>query len=433
MKPESNFDTAAIASVLLGCLLLAGCGKQTASDSDSEDASSAADSPSVVIVAPKTYEASAQQLLDARLPSQQAAQGRLRLFDGHTLYGWEIAGAANWSVADQVISVDGGQTSLLCTSMPWMDFELSLDFRCDPQTDSGVFLRTPLDPDGSGIDCFEVNLSDQDPQFPTGSIVGKQKAKPLDESPAGSNAADSDWRSLLITARGNDIRVSIGGQEVCQYTDPIGFPAGRIGLQYKQGRADFRNIQLRPLGLESQLDRQLSKWNLYPDMPGKFSVTRNGWLHASGGKNQIETKQAYDDFVLLAEFKMPKAEMNSGIFFRCIEGSEMMGYECQLSNEMAGDNPLIPADHGTGGFFKRQNARLVAGLVNDWSTVVLVADGATMAAWVQGIQVSNWYDDRPPNNNPRKGSKVEPGTIMIQGHDPQTDAYFRQFAIAELE
>lgn len=433
MKPESNFATTAIVTVLLSCLLLAGCGKQSSSDSGSENANDAAQSQSVVIVAPKTYEASAQQLLDARLTSQQAAEGQLRLFDGHTLYGWEIAGAANWSVADQVISVDGGQTSLLCTSMPWMDFELSLDFRCDRQTDSGVFLRTPLDPDGSGIDCLEVNLADQDSEFPTGSIVGKQKAKPLEALPADPDAADSDWRSLVITARGNDIRVSIGGQEVCQYTDPIGFPAGRIGLQYKQGRADFRNIQLRPLGLESQLDRQLSKWNLYPDMPGKFSITRKGWLHARGGRNQIETKRAYDDFVLLAEFKMPKAEMNSGIFFRCIEGSEMMGYECQLSNQMAGDNPLIPADHGTGGFFKRQNARLVAGLVNDWSTVVLVADGPTMAAWVQGVQVSNWYDDRPPHDNPRKGSKVESGSIMIQGHDPQTDAYFRQLAIAELE
>ena len=55
-----------------------------------------------------------------------------------------------------------------------------------------------------------------------------------------------------------------------------------------------------------------------------------------------------------------------------------------------------------------------------------------MAAWVNGYQVSDWVDRRKPNKNPRRGLRLEPGTIMIQGHDPTTDLLFRNLRISEL-
>ena len=61
--------------------------------------------------------------------------------------------------------------------------------------------------------------------------------------------------------------------------------------------------------------------------------------------------------------------------------------------------------------------------------VVLAANGPKFSAWVGGIQVSDWYDDREPHENPRKGSRLEAGTIMIQGHDPGTDAKLKQIRI----
>ena len=180
------------------------------------------------------------------------------------------------------------------------------------------------------------------------------------------------------------------------------------------------------------LDKDLSKWTRYPEMDGEFTVTDEGWMHVQGGKTQLETKESFDDFVLLAEYKLPKADMNSGIFFRCIPGDEMNGYECQLSNEMKHGNPLAPADCGTGGIFRRQDARVVAGEENKWATVVLVAREEKMAAWVNGVQVSDWQDDREFDENPRKGKRLEAGTIMIQGHDPETDALLKQFSIAKI-
>ena len=93
----------------------------------------------------------------------------------------------------------------------------------------------------------------------------------------------------------------------------------------------------------------------------------------------------------------------------------------------------MPADHGTGGIFKRQAARVVAGDPGEWNTVVLNAHGPKFAAWVNGVQVSDIQDTREENENPRKGLRLDAGTIMIQGHDENTDALYRQFSIAAFK
>jgi hypothetical protein len=60
------------------------------------------------------------------------------------------------------------------------------------------------------------------------------------------------------------------------------------------------------------------------------------------------------------------------------------------------------------------------------------ADDKHMAGWVNGYQVSDWTDNRAPHENPRKGLRLEAGTIIIQGHDPTTDLSFRNLWISEI-
>ena len=420
-----QLKTLSMLCILMTAMLLgSGCSKSTNPD----DAEPADTSQPAVSVTPQMYEASAEQLLAARLPASEAAEGWIRLFDGHTLYGWEITGAANWRVEDGKIVVDSGAACLLCTSMPWQDYELIVEYKADAETNSGVFLRTPLEPEDPELDCYEVNIAPNDNPFPTAGIVKRKKANAIEGD------VDHDaWHTMEMVMDGKNLKVSVDGTLLCDYTDPIGLDAGRIGLQHNSGHVEFRNIRLRPLGMKDLLDADLSQWTKYPDMPGDFSINDDGQLHVQGGRTQLESKDSFADFLLLSEYKLPTAEMNSGIFFRCIPGDEMMGYECQISNQTKEGNPLMPADHGTGGIFKRQDARLVAGDVDDWSTVLLVASGPTMAAWVQGIQVSNWYDDREPNENPRRGLRTEAGTLMIQGHDKDTDALLKQIKVAILK
>lgn len=412
---------------LIACLALvplSGCGKGGDSTITAPPPKETAEAE-VVEVVPQSFETSAENLLAARLSTEEAQDGWIRLFDGHTLYGWDITGAANWRVEDGVIVVDSGKQCLLCTSVVWQDYELVLEFKAGKDTNSGVFLRTPLEPESPDLDCYEVNIAPNDNPFPTAGIVKRQKAEEIEQT-------FGEWQTMKMRMEGKQLQVTLNDKLLCDYTDPIGLSAGRIGLQHNSGRVEFRNIRLRPLGLEDLLDEDLSKWKKYPEMPGSFTTTDYGWMHVQGGRTQLESKSSYDDFVLFTEYKLPTAEMNSGVFFRCIPGDEMMGYECQLSNETTEGNALEPADCGTGGIFRRQDARIVAGEPDKWVSLLLVAHRESIAAWVNGLQVSNWYDDRKPHENPRKGLRLEPGTLMIQGHDPGTDALIKQFRIMPI-
>jgi hypothetical protein len=220
---------------------------------------------------------------------------------------------------------------------------------------------------------------------------------------------------------------------VLDYTDPKPLGRGFIGLQLNSGKVEFRNVKLKPLGMKSLFNgKDLSGWKTYPDMASKFTVTPEGWLNVKDGRGQLETEGQYADFTLQLEVFVNGEGLNSGIFFRSIPGDPMNGYECQIHNGFLDGDRTKPKDCGTGGIFRRQNARRVVADDFQWFHKTLHVDDKHMAAWVNGYQVSDWTDTRPPNENPRRGLRLEAGTIIIQGHDPTTDLSFRNLKIAEL-
>ena len=233
------------------------------------------------------------------------------------------------------------------------------------------------------------------------------------------------------------------GQTVTEYNDERPLGRGYIGLQYREGPIAFRNVRLRPLGMQSLFNgKDLSGWKEYPDMDSEFSVqnsegddeenTGKGVLHVKDGRGQLETVDRFGDFVLQLDCKTHADGLNSGVFFRCIPGDVMMGYECQIHNGVKGGDPTQPEDCGTGGIFRRQDARRVVADDQAWFSQTLVVTGPHISAWVNGYQVSDWSDTRKPHANPRKGLRLESGTLMIQGHDPTTDISFRNLRAGEL-
>src|SRR5688572_29219282 len=76
-----------------------------------------------------------------QLSPHEIGEGWIQLFDGETLYGWKASSDADWKVADGVITVSSGKPGLLCTTSPFADYELRVDFRAPAETNSGVFLR----------------------------------------------------------------------------------------------------------------------------------------------------------------------------------------------------------------------------------------------------------------------------------------------------
>jgi hypothetical protein len=362
------------------------------------------------------------------LTKDELADGWILLFDGQSDFGWRATSKANWKVADGVISVSEGEPGFLRTTSQFGDFVLKADFRSAAGTNSGIFLRTSPLPKDPAKDCYELNIADQGTTpFPTGSFVGRK---------AGEVKADSrEWQSYEVTARGGEFLVNLDGKVVLEYTDPMPLGRGYISLQLNKGAVEFRNIKLKPLGLNSIFNgKNLAGWKVLPGEKNKsvFGVTEQGELNVRNGPGALESEGQWADFTLQLEVFSGGKHLNSGVFFRTIPGENWQGYESQIHNGYKGTDRTQPLDFGTGGFYRRQKARRVVADDFTWFAKTLVVSGSHMAAWVNGIQVSDWTDDRPANANPRNGLRREKGTLQIQGHDPTTNLSFRNLSIAEL-
>jgi len=442
--------TAHARSLTIGLLALAcivGCGKPSSSDptpaaestAPTDAGNATAKTPAAATAAPAaepppaippTFELTADALLAARLSPEECQQGWVRLFDGQTFFGWQMTDAANWRIEDGTIVVDGGEKSFLATSSLWDNYELELQFKAPAATNSGIFLRTPLSPMSPETDCYELNIAPTDNPFPTGSLVGRHKVEPAE---IGSLDPEQ-WHTYQVRVEDQTVSVRLNGKEICQYEAPTRLPAGRVSLQHNEGRVAFRDLRIRPLGLTPLLagDDLTTQWKQYPEYDGEFTIDDEGNLSIKGGSGQLESRRQFGDFALLARCRTNAKDLNSGIFFRCIPGEKMNGYECQISNATVEGNPLKPGDAGTGGIFRRQPARIVAAEDQTWFTLMLVANGPTMTAWVNGLQVSDWTDQREPDPNPRRGLRLEPGTLMLQAHDPTTDLSFSDISVVSI-
>ncbi len=363
-----------------------------------------------------------------QLTEGQVDDGWLSLFDQKTLFGWKSAAKSPWQIIQGALVCWQGQRGLLCTTAQFDDFELTLEFKAGPDVNSGVFIRTSPLPADVLRDCYEINIAAPElHEYSTGAIVGRQTT----DTPV---ALDPDrWHKMRILADGPLIKVWVDDQRTVSYQDSKPLGRGYIGLQYNQGRVWFRNIAIRPLNLKPLFDgKGLDQWNLDLAQESQFSMTSEGELQILGGPGQIESKSTFGDFVLSLRCKTNASGLNSGVFFRSIPGQLMNGYESQIQNQFLEDDPSRPKDCGTGGIFRRQDARLVVSRDQEWFNKTIIATGNHFSVWVDGIQVTDWTDGRESDPNPRRGFRAEAGTIILQGHDPTTDLLFDKIHAREL-
>jgi hypothetical protein len=418
-----------VAATLVVTLLQVGCQQDstdvTPSVRETSPASDRSESQGTVAA-----EAQPFQFQAPNLTPEEIRDGWISLFDGVSLFGWDVPQGTNWRVEDGCIVADSGEESLLTTPFNFDNFEFRCEFHLEPDGNSGVFLRTAADPQSPATDTYELNICDSHEAFPTGSLVARHKAVNIP-------AVEGDWHVFRVICDGLRIQVWLDERSIVDFTDESESQrsTGSIGLQMREGRIAFRNVFLRPIGTTELFNGEsLEDWSVVDGNQSEFGVV-DGAIHVSNGPGFLQTDSVHSDFILHVETRTNGNELNSGIFFRAMPGtkeSPSHGYEFQIHNGFEDDDRAKPTDFGTGAVFRRVAARYVVSDDHEWFYATLIAQGDHIATWVNGYQVVNWQDTREADENPRRGRRLEPGHISLQGHDPTTDLQFRSIRIHDF-
>ena len=189
--------------------------------------------------------------------------GWVSLFNGKDLTGWQCK-PGSWVVEDGTLARKGGGD--IWTQKPYGDFILELEFKVDPQTNSGVFFRT-----GDINDCVQTGIEMQ-----VLDSFGKETPDKHDCGAIYDCLAPrknvvrkpGEWNQMTLTCRGSKINVVMNGEEIIdmdldQWTEPHKNPdgsgnkfntaykdmsrSGRIGFQDHGKPVWYRNIRIKPL------------------------------------------------------------------------------------------------------------------------------------------------------------------------------------------
>ncbi|MFO1487106.1 MAG: DUF1080 domain-containing protein [Verrucomicrobiota bacterium] len=304
--------------------------------------------------------------------------GPVALFNGRNLDGWaEHSGKAKYTVDNGMLvgeSVAGSGNSFLCTTRAYDNFDLELEYQCDPLLNSGVQIRSDLFPEARTLRVggkeikipadrvhgyqVEIDMDSARGRMWTGGVYDEARRGwlfPADGEKGKQGAAFSEqgrritkngeWNKLRIVANGPSIKTWLNGELRSDITDTL-TPRGLIALQVhgigndasKVGlKVSFRNIRLTPLcgntGNTLTAAERKEGWRLLWDgqttqgwrsargeeFPAKGWTMHDGILTVNENKGQesagggdIITREKFSNFELKVDFRLTPGA-NSGI------------------------------------------------------------------------------------------------------------------------
>jgi hypothetical protein len=163
---------------------------------------------------------------------------------GGNLGDFLTTGEAEWELDNGLLNpLRGEANGYVYTKRVYTDFEMSMSFYIESETNSGVYTHC-MDPDVITTQgCFEFNIWDQNtnPDNRTGAIVNI--APPLVEVPTIDK-----WNTLIIRSEDGHQQMYVNDQLTADIQDDR-FQAGHIALQYggANGMVQFRDIEIKVL------------------------------------------------------------------------------------------------------------------------------------------------------------------------------------------
>lgn len=171
----------------------------------------------------------------------------IRLFDGKDFNGWRFSnprGIPDWKIENGALVKDKNSSEIITTSR-FEDFKLHVEFKCGPNSNSGVYLRGR----------YEVQIAtDSDALSPNrsmGAVYGFLTPEPPVPPRTGV------WQTYDITLVGRTVTVVHDGQTVIDQREIPGITGGALdsneglpGPIYfqggEEGQVAFRNIVITP-------------------------------------------------------------------------------------------------------------------------------------------------------------------------------------------
>jgi len=201
--------------------------------------------------------------------------------------------------------------------------------------------------------------------------------------------------------------------------------------------------------------RDLAGWKSNEEVPGCFTV-EDGALKVSGGRAHLfyvgaDGKADFKDFELKLKAKtMPQA--NGGVYFHTVfedKGWPSKGYECQVNASHKDPRKtgslygvvdvlvLAPGQEPPPGSLVNHIVEKAPNTDGEWFDYHITVKGKTITVKVDGKTLVEWTE--PEGSDPAKalkgmpGRKLGSGTFALQGHDPDSTAYYKDIQLKVLD
>jgi type 1 glutamine amidotransferase len=189
-----------------------------------------------------------------------------------------------------------------------------------------------------------------------------------------------------------------------------------------QGIAWATGRELREPGFVDLYNgKDLTGWEMTG--PGEFVREEDGSLRTEGGMGLLWYKEKkFKDFVLEVDWKVEKADSNSGIFVRFPNPPKSpwdavnQGYEIQIADSY--DPP-----HRTGSIYSfKAPTAFASRKPNRWNTFRITVIGQKYTIELNGVKINEFT-----------GERGEDGYIGLQNHLPADKAWFRTVRVKTLD
>lgn len=154
---------------------------------------------------------------------------------------WSVIGDADWQWTEGAVAASVGD-GFLVSQRQYRNFELRVEFRADPEANSGIFIRCQDPARVSPRTCYEINILDSRPRdaYATASIVDVAV-------PAVALKTDGRWSTLRIRAEGDRLSVFLNEVLAVEARDAR-LATGLLSLQHRgSGQVEFRRVLIREL------------------------------------------------------------------------------------------------------------------------------------------------------------------------------------------